>query len=116
MISDQNFKQPGVSLPPLTHQRIGELKQTPQGQRIMQEQFTAFPGLIKSLTHALQEKLTAFEKARTTAAALPKELTTDALIADYQFLEFVQHIMFLKWREEKNNQAGRHFPGNLQAN
>lgn len=24
------------------------------------------------------------------------------LVDDYQFLEFIQHIMFVKWREEKN--------------
>ncbi|WP_143305835.1 hypothetical protein [Chitinophaga vietnamensis] len=116
MTKDQNFQPNGVTLPPLTHQRIQELKQTPEGQRIMQEAFTAFPELVRSLTNALQEKLTFLEQARSTRVARPEGMSLNTLIDDYQFLEFVQHIMFVKWREEKNKQASRYFPGNTQVN
>lgn len=116
MITGQNFQQTGVSLPPITHQRIQELKQTPKGQRIMQEAFAVFPDLVKSLTSALQEKLTCFEVARTTPNGYPEGLTLGTLVDDYQFLEFVQHIMFVKWREEKNKQPRSYFPGDTQVN
>ncbi|RAJ78995.1 hypothetical protein CLV59_10655 [Chitinophaga dinghuensis] len=114
MIKDPNSRPTGISLPPLTHQRVQELKQTPKGQRIMQEAFHAFPELVKSLTSALQEKLNSFTKARTTQTASLEGLSLDALVEDYQFLEFVQFIMFIKWKEEKNKHNG-YLPGNLQA-
>lgn len=112
-MTGQKFPQTGVSLPSLTHQRIQELKQTPKGQRIMQETFQVFPELVKSLTAALQEKLTRFEQARMKKAGSPEGLTLSTLVDDYQFLEFVQHIMFVKWREEKNK---AYYPGVTQVN
>ena len=116
MIKNPNFRPSGVSLPPLTHQRVQELKQTPKGQRIMQEAFNAFPELVKSLTNALQEKLNSFTKTRLAQNSQQEGLTLNDLVEEYQFLEFVQFIMFVKWKEEKNKQTSRYLPGNLQAN
>ncbi|NLR66977.1 hypothetical protein HGH92_21900 [Chitinophaga varians] len=113
MITGRKHQQTAVTLPSLTHQRIQELKQTPKGQHIMQEAFQVFPELVKSLTAALQEKLTRFEQARTKDAGSPEGLTLNTLVDDYQFLEFVQHIMFVKWREEKNKQ---YFTEDTQVN
>lgn len=113
MITGRKLQQTSVTLPPLTHQRIQELKQTPMGQRIMQETFQVFPELVQSLTASLQEKLTRFEQARTKNTGSPEGLTLNMLVDDYQFLEFVQHIMFVKWREEKNKQ---YYPGDTQVN
>ncbi|QJB32501.1 hypothetical protein HF329_14685 [Chitinophaga oryzae] len=113
MTTGQESRQNNVSLPPLTHERLQELKQTPQGQRIMQEAFQVFPELVKSLTANLQEKLTRYEQARTKSTGIPDGLTLSMLVDDYQFLEFVQHIMFVKWREEKNS---RYYPVDKQVN
>ncbi|MBC9914947.1 hypothetical protein [Chitinophaga varians] len=112
-MTGRKIPQTDVTLPPLTHQRIQELKQTPMGQRIMRETFQVFPELVKSLTAALQEKLTRFEQARIKDTGSPEGLTLNMLVDDYQFLEFVQHIMFVKWREEKNRQ---YYPGDTQVN
>lgn len=113
MMTGQTSQQTGVSLPPLTHERLQELKQTPKGQRIMQEAFQVFPELVRSLTANLQEKLTRYEQARVKSTGSPDGLTLSMLVDDYQFLEFVQHIMFVKWREEKNK---RYYPVDTQVN
>ncbi len=115
MIKDPNSRPNCISLPPLTHQRVQELKETPKGQHIMQEAFNAFPELVKSLTNALQEKLNSFTKARTGQTGSMDGLSLDALVEDYQFLEFVQFIMFVKWKEEKNRHDSGYLPGNPQA-
>ncbi|RAJ76794.1 hypothetical protein CLV59_108315 [Chitinophaga dinghuensis] len=116
MITVQNLRQSNLSLPPLTHQRVQELKQTPKGQRIMQEAFQAFPDLIKSLTNALQEKLDQYSSTRTLGADFSEGPTLETLVEEYQFLEFVQFVMFLKFKDEKNKEASGHTPGSLQAN
>lgn len=113
MTVGQTFQMTGTAFPALTHQRIQELKQTPKGQLIMNEAFAAFPELVKSMTSSLQEGLSRYEETRKREGRSPdQQQTLAALIEDYQFLEFAQHIMFIKWREEKK----RFLPGSYQAN
>ncbi|MBV7529661.1 hypothetical protein [Chitinophaga sp. sic0106] len=100
MMTVAQFKQSGVPLPALTHQRVQELKQTPKGQHIMSQPFTAFPHLLESLTNGLQEKLVSFEWSQISQTGQQEGLTLEGLKEDYQFLEFVQFIMFVKYTEE----------------
>ncbi|SHM80943.1 hypothetical protein SAMN05444266_111109 [Chitinophaga jiangningensis] len=100
MMTVEQFKQSGVPLPALTHQRVQELKQTPKGQHIMMQPFAAFPAMLESLTNGLQDKLLSFEWGQISQTTRQEGLTLEGLKEDYQFLEFVQFIMFVKYTEE----------------
>ncbi|MFB6453983.1 hypothetical protein ACE38W_01835 [Chitinophaga sp. Hz27] len=115
MSEQQSINPPGASLPSLTHQRVQELKETTKGQRITQEPLATLPFLVKSLTKVFEGKLNLFEKALAAKTACPEGITSASLVEEYEFLEFVQYIMFVKFTEEKpaNNQAVHY--GQLRA-